>query len=71
MSQDSRQKFARTSRKSSCKYLDAGWGFGPRITESNVRSTSHVSVCGLQLFLRVRPPGIEWKTGRNPKMGKN
>ena len=21
--------------------------------------------------LRVRPPGIEWKTGRNPKMGKN
>ena len=23
------------------------------------------------LNLRVRPPGIEWKTGRNPKMGKN
>ena len=22
------------------------------------------------LCLRVRPPGIEWKTGRNPKMGK-
>ena len=21
--------------------------------------------------LRVRPPGIEWKTGRNPKKGKN
>ena len=21
--------------------------------------------------LRVGPPGIEWKTGRNPKMGKN
>ena len=24
-----------------------------------------------QLGLRVRPPGIEWKTGRYPKMGKN
>ena len=23
------------------------------------------------LVLRVRPPGIEWKSGRNPKMGKN
>ena len=21
--------------------------------------------------LRVRPPGVEWKTGRNPKMAKN
>ena len=23
------------------------------------------------LFLWAQPPGIEWKTGRNPKMGKN
>ena len=23
------------------------------------------------LTLRVRPPGIEWKTGEKPKMGKN
>ena len=25
----------------------------------------------IESVLRVRPPGIEWKTGRNPKMGKN
>ena len=29
-------------------------------------------ICGFTaLKLRVRPPGIEWKTGRSPKMGKN
>ena len=25
---------------------------------------------GRRHWLRVRPPGIEWKTGRNPKLGK-
>ena len=26
--------------------------------------------CHSDLVLRVRPPGIEWKSGRQPKMGK-
>ena len=33
--------------------------------------SSSVEICRKTFpALRVRPPGIEWKTGRNPKMGK-
>ena len=41
--------------------------------ERHTQSTrkQHLTPWGCPQGLRVRPPGIEWKTGRNPKMGKN
>ena len=38
--------------------------------ERKTQKSSLISGKGKQ-GLRVRPPGIEWKTGRTPKMGKN
>ena len=51
-----------------CEPLSRGNMFAEDISEDF--SEDRRSWISVTLVLRVRPPGIEWKTGRNPKMGK-
>ena len=43
----------------------------PNHRQIRIPTPHPTNILKFALVLRVRPPGIEWKTGRNPKMGKN
>ena len=52
-------------------YFFVGGGGGVEIVYLLVGFSLKTHLKRSTQILRVRPPGIEWKTGRNPKMGKN
>ena len=45
--------------------------FKPILSEENCQKICQQKSTASFQELRAKPPGIEWKTGRNPKMGKN
>ena len=48
----------------------SGWLWEAPTTRVHRSAHESVHSSGGSLVLQVRQPGIEWKTGRNPKMGK-